>query len=90
MKNNDLPQTPSLPQKNVMCKFSVHWTPTISSEVTEDFINKMSNEQFRIFIECKLPKKYLRTMRDNFLNIGEEKRLLLLNKIKLSNSLGRF
>ena len=69
--------------------FFVQWTEKISSEVSEDFINKMSNDEFSLFIKCKLPKKYLITMRDTLLFIGDEKRIMLLNQIKLCRSLGR-
>ena len=69
--------------------FSVKWTENISGEVSEDFINRMSNDEFSFFLKCKLPEKYLRTMRDTLLYIGDEKRMMLLNEIKLCRSLGR-
>jgi hypothetical protein len=49
----------------------------------------MSNDEFSFFIKCKLPEKYLRTMRDTLLYIGDEKRMMLLKEITLCRSLGR-
>ena len=78
------------PQKtDIRRSFSIQWTEKISGEVSEDFINRMSNDEFSFFIKCKLPEKYLRTMRDNLLYIGDEKRMMLLKQITLCKSLGR-
>jgi hypothetical protein len=76
-------------QTTVILSFPIQWTENISGEVTEDFINRMSNDEFSFFIKCKLPEKYLRTMRDNLLYIGDEKRMMLLKQITLCKSLGR-
>lgn len=67
----------------------VQWSQNISSEVSEAFINKMTNEEFSLFLKCELPTKYLIPMSNNMPFIGDEKRLILINQIKLSRSLNR-
>lgn len=67
--------------------FIVKWGENIESEITEDFINKMSIDEFSSFLICKLPEKYLKIMRDTFIYIGDHKRLILLNHIKICRSL---
>lgn len=69
--------------------FLVQWAEDVKSEVSEDYLNRMTIEDFRLFVKCKLPEKYLRLMRDTMLYIGDEKRLILLNHIKLCRGLGR-
>ena len=69
--------------------FFVQFAENVKSEVTEDLINRMSIDEFSLFIKCKLPEKYLRIMRDTLLYIGDDKRLILLSQIKTCRSLGR-
>lgn len=61
----------------------VQWCENYKSELSELFIQKMSNEEFFKFIRFKLPKEYLRTLRDSFYEIGDEKRLELISWIQL-------
>jgi len=69
--------------------FFVQWAENLKSEVTEDYINRMSIDEFNLFVKCNLPEKYLRKMRDTLLFIGDDKRMILLNQIKLCRRLGR-
>ena len=88
-KNLNTKETANSDLGAVRRSFSVQWVENVSGEVSEDFINRMSNDDFSFFIKCKLPAKYLRTMRDTLLYIGDEKRMVLLNQITLCRSLGR-
>ena len=91
MKNENLnnPQTANSDLGAVRRSFFVQWTENVKSEVTEDLINRMSIDEFSLFIKCKLPEKYLTIMRDILLYIGDDKRLILLSQIKRCRSLGR-
>ena len=89
MKNVTSTPEPALSQTAVRRSFFVQWAENVKSEVSEDLINRMSIDEFSLFVKCKLPVKYLRVMRDTLLYIGDDKRLILLNQIKLCRSLGR-
>ena len=43
----------------VMPSLFVQWAENASGEVSEDIINRMSNDDFSFFIKCKMPEKYL-------------------------------
>lgn len=86
---NNLEQQPQSCQTDVRRSFLVQWAENVKSEVSEDYINRMSIDEFSLFVKCKLPEKYLRKMRDTLIYIGDDKRMILLNQIKLCRSLGR-
>lgn len=83
------PESPALNKTDVRRSFFVQWAENVKSEVSEDLINRMSVEDFSLFIKCRLPEKYLITMRNTLLFIGDDKRMILLSHIKICRSLGR-
>ncbi len=64
-------------------KIELRWSKNIIGDITEDFILRMTNSEFSLFLKCKFPSPQLREMANKFLLIGDEKRITLLDQLKL-------